>query len=260
VLDAAMPRRILEIGIGFGVQTRAVEEWACAHAACFVAIDPMPGCDVPNIVQRHPGVMTWHEDLSLAILPRLPAVDVALVDGDHNWFTVFNELRLLFEAADREQYAPPIVICHDVAWPYGRRDAYYDPDTIPPESRQPYHKAGMRPGSSELVAARGVNAEFYNAEREGGSRNGTLTAIEDFLATRREEIEVLILPLLNGLGILMPRERVAVNVALAGLMEHFRSVTFYDALIRLAEKHRLESLRTLETLICRRGTVARRPC
>ena len=253
-----MPRRILEIGIGSGGQTRAVEDWAHVHAAQFVAIDPKPACDVPVIVQRHPGVMTWHEDLSLAVLPELPAVDVALVDGDHNWFTVFHELRLLFEAADRDRCAPPIVLCHDVAWPYGRRDLYYNPDTIPPAWRQPYRQAGMVPGSSDLVGARGVNADFFNAEREGGPRNGTLTAIEDFLAAGTATIELLTLPLLNGLGILIPEARLAGNAAMRDLVGYFRSVTFYDALLRLAERHRLESARALETVIRRGRLVSRR--
>jgi hypothetical protein len=258
VLDAATPRRIVEIGIGQGVQTRAVAEWAHAHAARFDAIDPRPGCDVPLMARRYPGVMTWHEDLSLRVLAALPAVDVALVDGDHNWFTVHNELRLLFEAAEAGTCAPPVVICHDVAWPYGRRDVYYDPDTIPPEFRHPFRKAGMLPDTRDLVGARGINSEFFNAEQEGGSRNGTLTAIEDFLGTIGHTIEVFMLPLLNGLGILIPHERVVRNAALADLVVEFRSVRFYDALLRLAEKHRLESARTVETLVRRRRAVSRR--
>ncbi len=40
----------------------------------------------------------------------------------------------------------PVLILHDVGWPYGRRDLYYTPETIPEEFRQPYEQAGMLPG------------------------------------------------------------------------------------------------------------------
>ena len=45
----------------------------------------------------------------------------------------------------------PVMILHDVAWPYGRRDLYYDPATIPEEFRQPYAQKGIAMGRSTLV-------------------------------------------------------------------------------------------------------------
>lgn len=79
------------------------------------------------------GRYRFFRDISHAVLPTLPAMDVALVDGDHNWHTVFHELRMLAETA-RASLAPlPVLILHDVGWPYGRRDLYYAPERIPEE-------------------------------------------------------------------------------------------------------------------------------
>jgi hypothetical protein len=47
-------------------------------------------------------------------------VDAALIDGDHNWYTVYNELRLLAEGARRHGTDLPVLTLHDVGWPYGR--------------------------------------------------------------------------------------------------------------------------------------------
>ena len=70
---------------------------------------------------------------------------------------------------------------HDVAWPHARRDTYYVPERIPEEHRQPLahevYLVAIEPGVSED----GGLAFIWAAEREGGPRNGTLTAIEDFV-------------------------------------------------------------------------------
>ena len=80
-------------------------------------------------------------------------MDAALIDGDHNWYTVYHELRLLHEVARAAGEPLPLLILHDVGWPYGRRDLYYGPEQIPEEFRQPYAQQGMLKGSSELLEA-----------------------------------------------------------------------------------------------------------
>ena len=68
-------------------------------------------------------------------------------------------------------------------WPYGRRDLYYQPDTIPAEFRHPFAEKGIVRGQSRLAEVGGLNSRNYqNALEEGGPKNGVLTAIEDFLA------------------------------------------------------------------------------
>src|SRR4029077_10401983 len=76
----------------------------------------------------------------------------------------------------------PILILHDVLWPYGRRDLYYAPERIPEEFRQPYSQKGIEPGTPHVLAKGGMNLTMWNADLEGGPRNGVMTALDDFIA------------------------------------------------------------------------------
>ena len=86
------------------------------------------------------------------MLPGLPPVDAALIDGDHNWYTVYHEMKAIAEVARANGAPLPVMILHDVGWPYGRRDLYYAPDTIPEECRQPYAQKGMVAGPQQAAS------------------------------------------------------------------------------------------------------------
>jgi hypothetical protein len=89
--------------------------------------------------------------------------DCIIIDGDHNWYTVYNELKTI---AERDLIKTEgTIFFHDVCWPYGRRDMYYQPKQIPKEFTHPHAWQG----------------EFFAAVHEGGERNGVLNALEDFL-------------------------------------------------------------------------------
>src|SRR5690606_19879023 len=128
----------------------------------------VPAFDPEEHAERFAGRYHFHQALSLEVLPSLEPMDAALVDGDHNWYTVYNELKLLAEGATRAGAPLPVLILHDVLWPYGRRDLYYAPEQIPDEFRQPYREMGMRPGERELNPKGGLNPTMHNAEVEGG--------------------------------------------------------------------------------------------
>ena len=130
-------------------------------------IDPLPTFDPEEHSRRFPGRYVFHRDISHNVLPELPAVDAALVDGDHNWYTVYHELRFLHEAAEAAGRPLPLLVLHDVRWPYGRRDLYYEPDRIPAEHRQPYARRGLLPGRPDLCDSEGLNPHLANA-RPGG--------------------------------------------------------------------------------------------
>ena len=196
LLTALRPNVIVEVGAWTGRTTEKLLTFAHSRQAALHVIDPAPRFDELAFQERWPGTMTLHRGLSHDILPELPPADAVLIDGDHNWFTVYNELRML-----RQPY--PLVLLHDVAWPYARRDVYYEPDRIPAEHRQPTAKAGVRPGKSELEPG-GPNGHLHHAIHEGGPRNGVLTAIEDFMADAPEPVEFARIPGGHGLGILMP--------------------------------------------------------
>ena len=52
-----------------------------------------------------------------------------ILDGDHNYYTLSEELRLIAERASGARL--PLLIFHDIGWPLARRDAYYAPERIP---------------------------------------------------------------------------------------------------------------------------------
>ena len=98
VLDAAGARRIVEIGALRGENTQLMLDHLGADAELHV-IDPLPAFDPAEHEARFGGRYIFHRDISHDVLPTLPPMDVALIDGDHNWFTVYHELRMLSEVS-----------------------------------------------------------------------------------------------------------------------------------------------------------------
>jgi Methyltransferase domain len=197
LLEARAPKVLIEIGSRDGGHTRLIAQWAAAHGAILHVIDPQPNFDVDAYTSEWPGHLTIHRDLSLNALAAIGPADMILLDGDHNWYTVINELREI----DRINSGWPVVLMHDVGWPYGRRDMYYQPDTIPAEHRHAYRKGGVRPFHSALTQA-GSNSPILRAEREGGPHNGVLTAVEEFFSESDTELMLFARPGPGGLGII----------------------------------------------------------
>lgn len=194
-----------EIGAQYG---KNVDEILKLPLENYTVIDPCLDEDLYSKYARDPRVhvlrcnsldaLTWNGPIAAG-----SAFDCILIDGDHNWYTVSNELRLINE---RSLLRPGgYVFLHDVGWPYGRRDLYYQPETIPAEFRRPYAKKGMIRGQSSLLEVGGTNAEFMNAVEEGGPKNGVLTAVEDFLAAHPGEYRFCQVRHQCGFGILQYR-------------------------------------------------------
>jgi len=248
LLRAVQPRRVLEIGALRGETTELLCELLGPGAELHV-IDPKPQFDPDAHVERFPGRYIFHRTTSHEALPELPAMDVALIDGDHNWYTVRGELQLLAGAA-RDAGAPlPVLVLHDVCWPYGRRDLYYDPTTIPAEHRQPHARRGMRSGQSRLVQSGGVNPTLHNAIEEGGPRNGVMTALEEFLDERQERARVVVLPVYFGLAIVADEARLLADPNLEGELDRLEGPEARLELMRLAESLRLRSVLAEHTAV-----------
>lgn len=243
VIRAAAPKRIVEVGALRGETTALMLESLGADVELHV-IDPMPEFDPREHEERFPGRYFFHEDISHNVLPSLPPIDVALIDGDHNWYTVYHELAMLREGARRGGADLPVLIMHDVLWPYGRRDLYYDPARIPSEFRQPFDTRGMVPGRSGLVANRdgGINPTMNNALEEGGPRNGVMTAFDDFLSEHDKPTRQVLLPIYFGLLIVVEESRLAEQPALAKALDELESADTRHDLLELAEELRLRAL------------------
>jgi hypothetical protein len=204
LLAHANPRTVVEIGAATGLNTRHLIEFCRRRGAVLHVIDPAQRFDVAGWRRQYGDLLIVHETTSLTALPRIEPADAVLIDGDHNWYTVFHELRTLRELADREGRNLPLVLLHDVDWPYGRRDLYYNPDDIPAEYRKSFERAAIEPGCSGLQGSSGFNRHLYNATEEGGPRNGVATAVEDFLASCEPRPEFLHISGFHGLGVIVP--------------------------------------------------------
>jgi hypothetical protein len=206
LVETVKPQRIMEIGAELGWNTRNILEYCERAGARADIIDPITDPLLRNVLDAHPAVHTYHQAKSLEVITQLPTPDILFLDGDHNWYSVFNELNQMYTHARETNAAPPILLAHDCAWPYARRDMYYDPEAISADHRHPYAYKGILPGQSELTE-QGLNGRLANATHEGGPQNGVLTAIEDFIASWPTPVSLIVLPFFNGMGIAVPEER-----------------------------------------------------
>ena len=201
-LDAVGARSVVEVGAYAGDLTRLLAAWAAESGARVAAIDPSPQPALVQLEKDRPEVELIRET-SLEALPRITMPDVVIIDGDHNYYTVSEELRLIAERAPDTEL--PLLLFHDVCWPHGRRDDYFSPDLIPDYYRQPLAGAdgGLFPGD-EGVRPGGLPYP-KSAAHEGGERNGVRTAVDDFVADR-DELRFVIVPAFFGFGVVWHRE------------------------------------------------------
>ena len=257
VFDAVGARRVVEIGALRGNTTELMLDRLGAEAELHV-IDPVPQFDPGEHERAFPGRYHFHRGLSVDVLPELPPVDVALVDGDHNWYTVYNELQALAATSAAHDEPLPVLILHDVSWPYGRRDLYYAPETIPEEHQQPHVQQGIKPGDPGTLAQGGLNRSMWNATREGGPRNGVMTALEDFLAGYEHPVRLVVIPIYFGLAVVADQRRLASHPALAAVLDRLESRDGAQELLELAESTRLRAMLFQENVSHHRERLAQR--
>lgn len=207
LLEELAPKVLLEVGSFAGDNTQKLLDFSRRTDAVVHAVDPLPRFPAQEWADGSEGHMVFHRALSLEALPGLPPCDVALLDGDHNWYTLYHELKALQGVAEAAGVAFPVCIFHDIAWPYDRRDLYYDVSNVPEEGRQPHRTGGLHPDHPELLEEDGMSLGFCHAIEYGGAKNGVLTAIEDFLAECGFEHEFFQVPGFFGLGVLVPAGR-----------------------------------------------------
>jgi hypothetical protein len=206
IVENVKPQRIMEIGAEFGWNTRHILEYCRRNGARADVVDPVALPSLQKVIDEFPDVVTFHNVKSVEVVTKAPTPDILFLDGDHNWRTVFTELSQLYAHARDNGARPPILLAHDCAWPYARRDMYYDPDAFLPEERHPFAYNGIKQGQSELCED-GLNDRFANALHEGGPENGVLTGIEDFIKSSPTPFSLTVMPFFNGLGIAIPQER-----------------------------------------------------
>ena len=233
-LDAAGAKSVAEIGAWAGDLTRFLLEWAEGTGARVMAIDPTPHPDFLEFAAQRSDLELVRET-SLDALHHIALPDAVIVDGDHNYYTVSEELRLIGERAPGSEI--PLLMFHDVGWPLGRRDCYMALERIPEEHRQPFvEQPRLFPGDPGLVS-QGLPM-FNSAKHEGGPRNGVLTAIEDFLETR-EDLRLATVPAFFGFGVVWHR-----NAPWAETLARFIAAWDRNPVLGRLEQNRVHHLAT----------------
>lgn len=232
LFEIVKPREIVEIGADYGDNTRNLMAWCRRSRARAHIIDPFPKFDPKEFAAEYGEAFVFYPGMSLGALSMIDRMDAVLIDGDHNWYTVYHELKLIEKACmsdglnlsdgtdestsdgrkahqmpdEPDRHRLPLIFIHDVAWPYARRDMYYDPETIPEAWRMAYARKGLDPDSIDLVEEGGLNPHLCNARYAHNIRNGVLTAVEDFMRESSVPLELFTIPVFHGLGILFPKQ------------------------------------------------------
>ena len=112
------------------------------------------------------------------------------LNDDPNWYTTYNELKIIKENNDD---FPLVFICNNT-FPHKRRDSYENPTIIPNDFLNDYSE-DLKCGNISIYDG------FYHAIESNTSKNGVLTAIDDFLGDNYG-IEFMNIKFLNGMSIL----------------------------------------------------------
>lgn len=136
------PKVVVEVGLK--ASTKNLLPIFQSFGAHYHGIDPVRCCEIPHRLKQY---FTYHQGISLEVLPKIENIDCVMLDGDHTYYTVLHELKLLHTLLRLNG----IILFHDVEPPWDRKDLYYNRDLIPKEFQD-------------------------------GPKQGVLTAIEDFLS------------------------------------------------------------------------------
>jgi GT2 family glycosyltransferase len=241
ILVRARPRVLVEIGADTAANTRNLLEYCRQHDGTLHVVHPNTEFDAARREKEHGKHIRIHRQSGLEVLPTIECVDAVFINGESNWHTVHRVLKALEERSGRASHPFPIVFVQDVAWPYARRDKYPRPEDIPPEDRQPYARRGVLPNQPLLAEQGGLNPHFFHAVKEGGARNGVLTAVEDFLRETKLDLEFRALPILCGLGFLLPKTLLTQDPVLRIFLQGLTPSPSLLRLLRDAEQQRVRS-------------------
>lgn len=187
---------VVEVGVESGKVSAVYAELGASVVHC---VDPRPTDELrANLAEND--ALHLVEKPSPRVLADLPPADLYVLDGDHNYAVVHQELGwILTHAPDA------VVVLHDVLWPCSRRDLYYQPSPLSPEDSHPSSAEGPTVWHDELTPAGFVGqGAFTSASHAGGERNGVLTAVEDALSQAEDDRwHFELVPAVFGMGVVV---------------------------------------------------------
>jgi hypothetical protein len=239
LIEVLEPRAIVEIGSGEGRLTRRVLEAGGSRGAVLHAVDPALCLD-PDLVAQAGEALVLHSDRAIAALPEIGAVDLALLDGDPNYHAVHSSLEMLVRPAERAERPAPLIVVHNIHWPFGRRDGYYDPSSIPPGQLHEHADLGLVPGRRDSQPD-GLRLTPFCAVKDFLPQSGVLTAIDDLIAHSDLEWTFLEIPGFHGVGVLAEARLLAERPGFASALRDLKSSRFLGEQARRAESARVEA-------------------
>ncbi len=246
------PTGILEIGIERGLSTVSILGLCKKLKLPYIGIDPGVVENIKGAASKDSSIVVF-ENKSLEILPNLGRElkskgfefpNVVVIDGDHNYYTLYHELKILIFELE-ELKVPYLIFLHDVTWPNAFRDSYYNPADIPEEYRHD-HDSNLwaRYSHKELQDFGSITpkGQYHYAKTEGGPKNGTVPAVLDAIrGYKNAKLEFIIVPAVFGLGILLPLS----SLSLKGKLKLLRFLEIFDIFFPLLwtlERNRLHLL------------------
>ena len=202
VFETVYAHRAISTVVEVGVETGQVSSvYTQLGASTVYCVDPFPS-DLTRETLAADEKLQLVEGFSPDVLAELPVADLYVLDGDHNYATVRGEVDWVLQNA-----RDAVVVFHDLLWPSGRRDSYYQPTRLAEADRHPDTAEGPTIWHDGVSAAGFVGGDAFTFAREaGGERNGVLTAVEDALAAADDPSwELQIIPAVFGVGVLVRR-------------------------------------------------------
>jgi hypothetical protein len=207
--------KVVEVGVESGQVSSVYTDLGASTVYC---VDPTPSDALRATLAKNPKLQLV-ERPSPAVLAELPVADLYVLDGDHNYAVVHNELRWIMKNAP-----DAVVVLHDVLWPCSRRDLYYQPSTVAPEDTHPQTTEGSTVWHDETTPAGFVGGSAFTIAKEaGGERNGVLTAVEDAVAEGGGDWLLEIVPAVFGMGIVARKGSPNTDAMLAALAPYTSS-------------------------------------
>jgi len=194
-------RHLMEIGAHRGDHTRLLARYCEACEGTLTVIEPAVLPSLQKIADQSKRVRVFSSTSRDSLTLLDSCIDAVLLEGDLNYHTVYGDLADIEQMAKRQKMPFPLVFLRATGWPYARRDMYYDPTNLPTTGILSYRRDGMSPWSSGLETDM-INYPYFNAQQEGGPRNGVLTAAEDFVKESDLPLNIFSLPSNNGLSII----------------------------------------------------------
>jgi len=197
IVDAVHPKIICEIGSDQGMTSDLLYQYCKSTGAHLHVVDP-----ILEDNRQSDKTVTYFREMSLSYLQKAGPADVYFIDGDHNFYTVLNELRLIREMNSKG--SPRFLFLHDVGWPWGYMDMYYDINSVEEKYRKKATASlNLSLFRSEYATGKqGLSMEdAFVAIDDGGEENGVLAAVEKFLE-ESSGWKYFSIPSIFGLGVL----------------------------------------------------------